>query len=75
MPRIVVNEERCKGCELCVAACPKKIIEMSKAINRQGYFFAQITNRDLCTGCKLCAIACPDVGIQVFGKRVKREAK
>jgi 2-oxoglutarate ferredoxin oxidoreductase subunit delta len=75
VPKIVVNEERCKGCELCVAACPKKIIEMAKEINRHGYFYATVTNAELCTGCKLCAMACPDVGIQVFGRRAKKESK
>jgi len=72
VPYIVIDEERCKGCGLCVAACAKKAIEMAKVINRQGYFYARQTNRDLCSGCRLCAVACPDVGIQVFGKK-KRE--
>ncbi len=68
MPKIQVEEDRCKGCGLCVAACPRHCIEMAKEINRHGYFYARMTNRDLCIGCRLCAIACPDVGIKVYGK-------
>ena len=74
MPNILINEERCKGCALCVAACPRHAIEMAKEINRQGYFYARITNRDPCIGCRLCAMACPDVGIRVYGKSLKKDA-
>lgn len=72
MPRIEIDRDRCKGCELCVSACPKKIIGMAKQINRKGYFFAQCTDQNLCIGCKFCALTCPDVAIRVFGP-VKKE--
>ena len=34
---VVVNTERCKGCELCVVACPLKVLTMSKQVNSKGY--------------------------------------
>jgi 2-oxoglutarate ferredoxin oxidoreductase subunit delta len=65
MPMIVVDKERCKGCELCIEACPEKIIGLSKQINLRGYFFAQVPDSAKCIGCRVCAVACPDVAISV----------
>jgi len=66
MPKIVVDENRCKGCEHCVLACPQDVISMSKKMNEKGYFFAQPTEQPRCLGCMLCAIICPDVAIEVY---------
>ena len=37
---IVVDTERCKGCNLCAVACPLDIIALSKEVNVKGYNFA-----------------------------------
>jgi 2-oxoglutarate ferredoxin oxidoreductase subunit delta len=66
MPKIEVDAELCKCCELCLAVCPSKILEMSEKLNTKGYHFAQQTDENKCTGCKLCAIMCPDAAISVF---------
>ena len=66
MPRVVVDENRCKGCERCVEACPQGVISMAKSLNEKGYFFAVPSERPRCLGCLLCAINCPDVAIEVF---------
>jgi len=64
--RVTINEERCKGCALCVRACPKKIIELSKTkINAKGYRPAEVTNMEACIGCTACARTCPDVVIHI----------
>lgn len=66
MPRIIVDESVCKGCEMCVIACPKKIIALAKEkINAKGYHPAQLLDADKCTGCCSCAMMCPDVAITV----------
>lgn len=66
MSRIYVNENLCKGCEMCVNACPKKIIALAHdKINEKGYHPAILTNEEECIGCKSCAIMCPDVAITV----------
>ena len=79
MSRIVFIEERCKGCLLCVGACPRHIIRGSARLNRQGYRVAETgENAAACTGCAACAIMCPDVAIRVFKtKKAKasREAR
>lgn len=65
MPKVLIEPDRCKGCELCNAACPQQILAMSKEINTKGYFYAHVTDQTRCLGCRLCAISCPDVAIAV----------
>ena len=62
---IVVDIERCKGCELCVNACPQKILDMGTEINSKGYFYARVAEQMRCIGCRLCCISCPDVAIEM----------
>ncbi|MBN1198295.1 MAG: 4Fe-4S binding protein [Bacteroidales bacterium] len=69
---IVVNIERCKGCEVCIASCPFSCIAMSEEVNSKGYHFAMKVNDD-CTGCSNCAIVCPDGVITVYRAKVSAE--
>lgn len=65
--RIVIERERCKGCELCTTVCPKHIIQIAEDLNARGYRPAQLVDPDHeCTGCTLCALVCPDVVITVY---------
>lgn len=66
MANIIIDEERCKGCELCIPACPKHIIVMSENFNKKGYHPAKQIKTEECTGCAFCAMVCPDVAIEVF---------
>jgi 2-oxoglutarate ferredoxin oxidoreductase subunit delta len=63
---IVVNMERCKGCALCVEACPMKIVGMSTTVNHKGYNYAEQLDADRCTGCAACGIVCPDGCIEIY---------
>ena len=66
MPKVVFDEDRCKGCELCVSACPKQIIAIAKErLNAKGFRPAEITDASKCIGCAFCATICPDVVITV----------
>ena len=69
---IVVDKDRCKGCELCAATCAQKVIAMSAEVNQKGYHYAYMANPEACTGCTNCAVLCPDGVISVY--RVKVEA-
>lgn len=69
---IVVNTDRCKGCLLCVEACPKNIIgKADKKVNRSGYPYVALTEPDECIGCASCAIVCPDGCITVYRKKME----
>jgi len=68
MGRIEIDEETCKGCELCASACPHKLIVFAEHFNRKGYHPACMdeARESECTGCALCARMCPDVAITVY---------
>lgn len=66
MPKIVVDENLCKACELCVGVCPKNILTLSPKLNAKGNHFICQTDESACIGCKLCAIMCPDLAITVY---------
>ena len=66
MNRVTFNSDLCKGCGLCVAACPKKIIALSSdKINKKGYHSAEMIDQEKCIACAMCASMCPDVVITV----------
>ncbi len=65
--RIEIEVDRCKGCELCMAVCPKNLISAAEGFNIRGYHPAQLVDPEgACTGCGLCALMCPDVVITVY---------
>ena len=64
--KVTFNEDICKGCELCVSVCPKKIISLNtEKINSKGYNPAYVTDQESCIACGNCAIMCPDSLIKV----------
>lgn len=66
MPRIAVDSTYCKGCGLCVNACPKGILELdASTISAKGYHPVKCIDESECIGCKSCQTMCPDVAIQV----------
>ncbi len=67
---IVVDIEHCKGCEVCIDACPTQVIEMHEQVNGKGYHYAYMAQPDACTGCTNCAIVCPDGVITVYRKKM-----
>jgi 2-oxoglutarate ferredoxin oxidoreductase subunit delta len=68
--RLRVDANECKGCGLCVAACPPKVIWLSDKLNSYGYRTAVYAGSG-CTACGICFMACPEPGaITVF--RAKR---
>ncbi len=64
--KLHLDIDRCKGCELCVYACPVKILALiTHEINVKGYNPMQIVEPDKCIACSNCAIICPDSVIEV----------
>jgi len=64
--KVHFEQDLCKGCGLCVASCPKKIISIdNETINKKGYNPARVVEMDKCIGCANCALMCPDQVITV----------
>ena len=72
---IVVDTERCKGCNLCVVACPLDVIALNKEVNMKGYNYAWQVKEDTCNGCSSCATVCPDGCISVYKVKVEYNGK
>lgn len=68
---IVVDTERCKGCNLCAVACPLDVIQLSREVNVKGYNYAHEAKEDTCIGCAACATVCPDGCISVYKVKVE----
>ena len=61
------DHDRCKGCTLCIGACPEKILSMSRnSFNRLGQPYATCFDESRCTACMSCAIICPDMAIRIY---------
>jgi 2-oxoglutarate ferredoxin oxidoreductase subunit delta len=71
---VVVDVNRCKGCELCTAVCPQDVLYIARdRFNARGYRPVQLVDPDgKCTGCALCALMCPDVVLTVYRVETKR---
>ena len=61
----LINDERCKGCGLCIRVCPKNILGMSKETNSQGVNYPVCSDEANCIGCCFCATMCPDCCIEI----------
>ena len=66
--QVVIDRERCKGCELCRSFCPKQLIEMDTQVNAKGYCPAKMVRNEECVGCTSCALVCPDCAIEIFAE-------
>ena len=66
MAKLTFNEQRCKGCGLCVPVCPKKIVSLrTDTINEKGYHPAGCVDLSQSIACAFCARMCPDCVITV----------
>ncbi|MFO7534610.1 MAG: 4Fe-4S dicluster domain-containing protein [Kiritimatiellia bacterium] len=59
LPRPVFDEDICKGCGRCIAACPKKVLRFKTTLNRRGVKPAEYTGTG-CIGCGYCFYNCPE---------------
>ena len=78
MGKVVVHQDKCKGCLLCVNFCPRGLLKKSVKLNKRGLNFVEFSRRDNlkggisgdlnqeCLGCAQCAIICPDCCIEVY---------
>jgi 2-oxoglutarate ferredoxin oxidoreductase subunit delta len=64
--KVVINREMCKGCYLCIRACPVKALEQDTELNASGCHPVKAVNADTCIACGACYEVCPDVCIEIF---------
>jgi len=57
--KVLINPEKCKGCDLCITVCPVAAIQKSGTSNKKGYDYVAVVEAK-CTGCGACYIICPD---------------
>ena len=63
---ITIDRELCKGCQVCIEFCPRKVITLFSSVNAAGYVPAKVDKPEECNGCGICAIVCPEVAIEVY---------
>jgi len=68
---VVINIESCKGCEVCITACPNQVLALSNEVNSKGYHYVMKVN-SACVGCANCAVVCPDAVITVYREKRKQ---
>ena len=65
MPEVRVLVKYCKGCGLCVPACPKGALSLSKTVDGRGFCVVVVDHDIPCTGCCNCAQMCPDAALEI----------
>lgn len=72
---IDVNQKFCKGCELCIDACPQHVLSLDMDhLTPKGYHPASLMQEG-CTGCGICAVVCPEAALTVYREAPVRAAK
>ena len=62
---IIIDSKLCKGCDICIATCPKKVYSKSDKVNTKNVYLPFPENEEACTKCGLCEVSCPDQAIYV----------
>lgn len=73
--KIIINNDRCKGCGFCVEYCPRDVLELSEEFNVKGYHPPFIKKADECCYCQLCETICPEFAIYVTVKKKEEQGE
>ncbi|MDR2510051.1 MAG: 4Fe-4S binding protein [Spirochaetaceae bacterium] len=64
--RVLVRAERCKGCYLCVRACPKSVLEAGDVAGSDGVYPVRVARGEDCVACGNCYAVCPDFCFTIY---------
>ncbi len=72
---VAIDQNRCKGCGLCVTFCPQNVLALEEELlNAKSFHPAHLISED-CTGCGVCALVCPDVCFTVYREAAHPKGK
>jgi 2-oxoglutarate ferredoxin oxidoreductase subunit delta len=63
---VIVDRELCKGCFLCIRACPLKVLERDSQSNTSGSYPVRVASPEKCSACGSCYAVCPDVALEIY---------
>jgi len=61
--KVIVIEDRCKGCGFCIEFCPRDVLRVSTAFNKKGYHPPEVVDMSKCVNCHFCEVLCPEFAI------------
>ncbi len=67
LKELSINQDWCKGCGICIAFCPKNVLELN---DRER---ASAARPEDCIVCRLCEMRCPDLAIQITEEEQKEK--
>lgn len=70
-PTVIINENLCKGCQLCIHVCAPEVLKISEGFNDHGYHPALYVGQG-CTACGVCYYTCPEPGAIVVVKAPRK---
>ncbi|MFW9981331.1 MAG: ferredoxin family protein [Candidatus Thorarchaeota archaeon] len=71
---LVILQEQCKQCKLCIEFCPKNVLCLTDIYNRKGYHPVTACDIDACVNCEFCERICPDMAIFLADRDTARKA-
>lgn len=66
MAKVIILDEYCKSCSLCIGFCPKGVLKIGNRANSKGYYTVVAIDQETCTGCGVCGIMCPDLALEIY---------
>jgi 2-oxoglutarate ferredoxin oxidoreductase subunit delta len=73
MVKIYINEDYCKGCNLCLHFCPKNVLETSTKLSKRGFSTPVVAYIENCNACGVCELFCPDFAIVIEKEEVAQK--
>ena len=64
--KVALEPKYCKGCGLCVNACPTGTLQFHEAPSNKWGVEVVVDSPEYCIGCRQCEMQCPDFAIFAY---------